>query len=914
MKITEQLFNAFIRCKYKMQLLATGHHGAVSPYETLLRDLDRKFQETQISSLLQSIPPAQIIRRPDSPPDAQSKGPEFVVGLAIENDQFSVDALTLKKLPGERSRGRREYAPLLFIHRKKINRPDKLLLSFYALALESIQASLPAFGWVIHGHDEKPLKVSFRAANGETQILKATRQIVRDIRIQLDGKSPTLTLNDHCNTCEFKERCNQAARERDDLSLLRTLSPAEVETFRERGVFTVQQLSYTFRSKSVTGKRAARAVRHMPALQALAIRENKVYVVREPPVPTSEVRVFFDVEGIPDRDFYYLIGVVVERHGKTSFHSSWADDRRGERTIWHDFLNSLKSVGDFQVFHYGAYDRRFLEDMKKRYGIPSALEALLTKLQSSTVDVLAAMTGNVYFPVYSRGLKATGEIAGAKWSDPLASGIQSIVWRQEWERTGNPAFKDSLLRYNREDCSALRLVTNRLEAIASDSSGDALEIVHAQDLPADRHRKFGPINAAIPAIERIIRCAYFKYQMTKVFFRADKAVQKSLRRRKVRRRKIRFNKIIECRPPWHPCPQCGKGPKYRRDKNIVYRRRVFDLRFTSSGIRRWVVCHCSNRFVCQLCGRGTTSTEYPPCRAKIGHGLASWAIHAHVVLKQSFRDVNAAINEIFGYSFSTEILTTTKPRLAKKYAPVFERLLAKLRESHVLYVDITRVSLHGKPAYVWAFTNLHEVLFLHSLSRDGTVLSQVLQGFKGVLVSDFYGVYESAACEQQKCVIHFIRDLNDDLMRAPQDAGLAELAREFAGVFTPIIETIDRFGLKRRFLSKHKLQAARFLKKVAGTTFQSKVVAGYQRRLAKSGAKLFTFLSHDGVSWNNNVAENAIKVFASRRRVMGSTFTEKGIADYLLFLSIYATLRRKGLSFMKYLQSTEENVKAFPEL
>jgi hypothetical protein len=120
------------------------------------------------------------------------------------------------------------------------------------------------------------------------------------------------------------------------------------------------------------------------------------------------------------------------------------------------------------------------------------------------------------------------------------------------------------------------------------------------------------------------------------------------------------------------------------------------------------------------------------------------------------------------------------------------------------------------------------------------------------------------------------------------------------------------FACGRRYLAKHRSLAAKYLERIAGTTYQSKVAAGYQRRLAKSGTKLFTFLSHDGVSWNNNVAENAIKLFASRRRVMGSTFTEKGIGDYLLFLSIYATLRRKGLSFLKFLRSTEGIVDSFP--
>ncbi|MGD0463437.1 MAG: TM0106 family RecB-like putative nuclease [Tepidisphaeraceae bacterium] len=912
MKITNQLFDAFIRCKFKFHLLATGHKGVTAEYGQLLEDLDRKYRQEAILRLQQQSSASQVVNNPASIVDAQTEGSELMLDVALANDQFSVDSVVLKKIADDGRLGRPAYAPMLFFQREKISRWDKLRIAFHALGLFDVLGDMPAFGIIIHGRSGKASKVNFKTPAGVTAIITDARRVVSELARQIEGKPPALTLNDHCTVCEFRDRCNADAREKDDISLLRSLPVGEIENYRERGVFTVQQLSYTFRTKSVIGKRNVKAVRHLSALQALSIREGKIYVVRDPALPAGQPKVFLDVEGIPDRDFYYLVGVAVVENGQTTTHSFWANDSEGERTIWRDLLMLLSGMGKFKIYHYGSYDRRFLDDMAQRYGDLSKLESLAQRLKSDTVDVLTAITGNVYFPAYSRSLKAIGAVLGAKWSDPSASGIRSMVWRREWERTGNPAFKESLVQYNREDCLALKLVTDKLETIARGAAGDALEIVHAQDLPADRDRRFGPVNAAIPEIDQIIKCAYFKYQMTKVFFRTDKAVRKSLRRNKVRRRTLKINKLIECRrSPRRKCPRCRMGPNYRRDTKTVYRRIYYDLRFTGSGIRRWVVCHESNRYVCQFCGSSTTASQYPSSRVKVGHGLASWAIHAHIVLKQSFRDVTAGINDIFGYSFVTQILNTIKHRFARKYAKTQEQLLAKLRASHVLYVDETRVSLRRKPAYVWAFTNLHEVLYLWSLSRDGTVLDGVLRGFDGVLVSDFYGVYDSPSCAQQKCVVHFIRDLNDDLMRAPQDAELADLAKGFTALFTPIIGTIDRFGLKRRYLAKHGPPADRFLKQLAGRTYQSKIAAGYQRRLAKSGTRLFTFLSHDGVSWNNNAAENAIKVFASRRRVMGSTFTENGIGDYLLFLSIYATLRRKGVSFLKFLQSAETDMDKF---
>jgi hypothetical protein len=45
---------------------------------------------------------------------------------------------------------------------------------------------------------------------------------------------------------------------------------------------------------------------------------------------------------------------------------------------------------------------------------------------------------------------------------------------------------------------------------------------------------------------------------------------------------------------------------------------------------------------------------------------------------------------------------------------------------------------------------------------------------------------------------------------------------------------------------------------------------------------LFTFLDHDVVPWNNNNAENAIKGFATMRRVIGGDFNRnriKGLPD-----------------------------------
>src|SRR5262249_57904885 len=70
-------------------------------------------------------------------------------------------------------------------------------------------------------------------------------------------------------------------------------------------------------------------------------------------------------------------------------------------------------------------------------------------------------------------------------------------------------------------------------------------------------------------------------------------------------------------------------------------------------------------------------------------------------------------------------------------------------------------------------------------------------------------------------------------------------------------------------------------------------------------------IRYDGVSWNNNNAENAIKRFAYYREDTIGVLTEAGLADYLVLLSLFQTCRYKGVSFYRFLLSREQDIDAF---
>ena len=98
------------------------------------------------------------------------------------------------------------------------------------------------------------------------------------------------------------------------------------------------------------------------------------------------------------------------------------------------------------------------------------------------------------------------------------------------------------------------------------------------------------------------------------------------------------------------------------------------------------------------------------------------------------------------------------------------------------------------------FTNLTSVAYVYAGSREAAILEDLLKGFNGVLVSDFYAAYDSVPCAQQKCLIHLMRDINEDVLKNPFNEELTTIARGFGALLREIVETVDTYGLKARHI------------------------------------------------------------------------------------------------------------------
>lgn len=899
--LSNEIIQSFIFCKYKTYLILNEEKGNKSDYAQVEDRLYEAFRSNFIENIKLAYPESQITYTTFPIDKKVHQHSSIIIKPEVQGDDFLIEFYAIETLYSIKARWRHRDVPIIISPKEKISKDEKLLLTAMTLLLSRVSGQLPDAGKIIYGKDLKSASVRIKDYKKTAQ--KILDEIVKLIQ---DNKTPLIFRNENCKICEFEKKCYDYLKEKDDLSLLGGFSLKEIEKRNKKGIFTINQLSYNFRPRRF---RKIREKSHpfSHELKALAIRDKKPYILAFGEFDISnKTEIYVDFEGLPDEDFIYLIGIIIKNNDIDRKFMLWADSKENEKRIFKQLLEIIKQYDNYVVYHYGSYEKKQLKRIATAY--PHLEKAVTSGILNNSVNLLSFFYSKIYVPTYTNELKDIAGFLGFRWSAENATGIQSIAWRKLWELTSDNKYKDTLLQYNAEDCQALIVITEWLKKLAEGGNSEKnYNVGNLADIHENNTYKFGKTNYLLSDFEVINNCAYYDYQREKVFLKTNPKIRRVIQKKIDRYEKptVRINKRIKILFP-DKCPNCGNSTFYRHDKR---KRIIVDLRFSEKGIKRWVTHYDTGRFRCRSCWRVFTPDNFKNLNNRYGRGVFAWAINQHIGYVISFRNVEHMLLEYFNISITTGYLHRLQSNFALEYTETYRQLLDALTKGHLLHVDETQVKIKDAPSgYVWTFANMDTVCYVFRPNREADFLKELLKDFHGVLISDFFGGYDSIDCSQQKCLIHLIRDLNDDLSQNPFDVEFKQIATRFGHVLRPIIETIEKYGLKRRYLHKHHKSVNRFFRDLSRSEYSSELAAQYQKRFKKNKDKLFTFLDYDETPWNNNNAEHAIKGFAVHRRNVNGLFSKKSIAEFLILLSIYQTCKYRGLNFFQFLLSGEKSV------
>lgn len=831
-------------------------------------------------------------------------GKDVLLEVPLRFHDLAADCDALTKAHRGSSLSSHCYEPMIIVGTHQVTKEQKLALLFVGYVLGQLQNQLPTSGAIV-GADGRIHKVEMESAN---RILMPIIKALRQWTDSSPSTSPPVILNKHCSTCQFQRGCLEQAEKDDDLSLLDRVTPKKIRQYHKKGIFTVTQLSYIFKPRRSRKRRTKAPVSFKVDLQALALRTGKIYIQELPTLLRCDVELFLDLEGIPDQNFHYLIGLLIYEQGNRSYHSFWANAPEDERRIWAEALQKINEYPEAPIYHYGSYEPRAIDRLAQKY------QSDCTALKNRLVNLNASIYGKVYFPTRSNNLKELGKLVGASWTAPDASGLQSLVWRYRWEETGESQYQEMLVTYNREDCEAVWFLLEELSKIIA--SADAHKNIDFADQPKQHATELG--HQIHEEFQSIIRYAHADYDKKRVSIRPQQSTTGTVgnKRGGVKGHQA-YRRIVPSKTdtviqiaPQRTCPKHNDESLEISEK--VAEKLIINLRFTKTGCRKTATKYIGVQGYCQKCRKHYLPPKIEELGSQLfGHAFQAWVIYQRIVLRLPYRIILQEMEDIFNERTSDQTLINFIKYFFNYYATTEKLSIQHLLESPFIHADETPINVQGVDHYVWVFTNGKHVVFRMTETREATIAHEFLSGYKGVLISDFYGGYDAVICRQQKCLIHLIRDLNNDLWNDPYNRVYEAFVSEVKNLLVPIFEVEEKYGLKRWHLSKFCKSVDRFYQDNIDKELSScELVAKYQKRFQRYRDSLFTFLQLDGIPWHNNTAENALRHLAVQRKISG-TFFKKVAPQYLLLLGIAQTCRFQDKSLLKFFLSEEIDIDKF---
>ena len=300
------------------------------------------------------------------------------ISFVSTEDLVAVCDAVVRKPTTIGKRIRIENEPHLVVGTSSISKEHKLAVAYAGHVFKQTKQKSPSHGVVV------PLAGGTRRVK-LPPLYSHVRAIVDKLRefTHESADVPPLLLCSACPTCPFRDHCRSEAEETDNLTLFARMSPKLITKYATRGVFTVNQLSFLFRPRRARKRSPVAKPSFDLELQALAIRTKKIYLNEQPALHERPVELYLDIEGIPEQEFYYLIGLLVKKQDGVTMHSFWADTASDERRIFQECAETIGAFpADTPLYHYGSYEKRAFQKVEDRHGIKcdAVIERLVNRV------------------------------------------------------------------------------------------------------------------------------------------------------------------------------------------------------------------------------------------------------------------------------------------------------------------------------------------------------------------------------------------------------------------------------------------------------------------------------------------------------------------------------------------------------
>jgi uncharacterized protein len=350
----------------------------------------------------------------------------------------------LERAPGRSRLGRYRYEPVEIRTARRVKAPYRLQVAFYGHLLAGAQGRWPENGHVILG-DGQRRSFPFRYLKAHYE-----RVLERLERIYA-GEPQPIHVTSRCLQCAWQGVCLPEARRDGHLSLVHGLNRRQVALLEAHGVRSIADLSVLEPGRLGAWIEVACAQAETLVLQARALYTETAVWRARPALPRAEREIYFDIEGDPEHDVFYLFGCLVRDRAGERHRSFLAETPEEEGRVFQACLGYLERYPEAPVYHYHDFELLALRRLAQRHGVLARrVEALRPRFH----DLSRVLTASCHLPVASYSLKAVARHLGFQWTRQDSSAVQAVVWFSRWLESGDRSLLDRAVEYNADDCRA----------------------------------------------------------------------------------------------------------------------------------------------------------------------------------------------------------------------------------------------------------------------------------------------------------------------------------------------------------------------------------------------------------------------------------------------------------------------------
>ena len=489
-QITAVMLYDFVQCPHRVTLDLFGDpakRDEVSPFVELLWERGNLYEEEVVAGLevpFLNLREVSLSVRERRTLAAMKEGENLIYGGRVTAGGLLGEPDILKKvgsvyLPGDIKSGAGKEGAT----DEAEGKPKKhyaVQLSLYAHILKTLGFSPgdAAFVWDVHG-DEVTYDLTTPRGKKPPTMWEEYEAALAGVRAIVGGRGGTRpALSAQCKLCHWRSHCRAKLKASDDLTLIPELGLKRREKFI--GHFTtVSVLAEADPATLADGKKstipgigAAMLLRFQARARLQKTPGARPYLTDEVVFPSNALEVFFDVETDPMRDVCYLHGFL-ERSGGAEATEKYihffADEPTPEAekaafaAAW-DYLSTTEFTA---LYFYSPYERTTLKNLALRFpdiATEAQVEALFERKESLDL-YLDLVRSKMEWPTSDLSIKTLASFLGFSWRDPDPSGASSIQWYHEWTETGDRAVRDRILKYNEDDCRAMRVLVDGVRGL-----------------------------------------------------------------------------------------------------------------------------------------------------------------------------------------------------------------------------------------------------------------------------------------------------------------------------------------------------------------------------------------------------------------------------------------------------------------